>query len=117
MGDHTWVSPAELNRMNKLLLAALLGFALVAFTAGEEESNDSSLAASQVDINALREVREADPKNNNNKSAKKGKKGKKSAKKGKKGKKAAKKDKKGKKAKKGKKRKEVCQKRKERKEI
>merc|ERR1711928_114205 len=106
MGDHTWVSPAELNSMNKLLLAALVGFALVAFTAGEEESNDSSLAASQVDINVLREVREADPKNNNNKSAKKGKKGKK----------AAKKDKKGKKAKKGKKRKEVCQKRKERKE-
>merc|ERR1712137_1282920 len=90
MGDHTWVSPAELYSMNKLLLAALLGFALVAFTAGEEESNDKSLEASQVDINALREVREADPKNNDNKSAKKGKKGKKSTKKGKKGKKAAK---------------------------
>merc|ERR1712071_723238 len=95
--DHTWVSPAELYSMNKLLLAALLGFALVAFTAGEEEFNEKNLEASQVDINALREVREAEPKNNDNKSAKKGKK---SAKKGKKGKKAAKKDKKEKKAKK-----------------
>merc|ERR1712127_125997 len=71
---------AVLNSMNKLLLLALLGFALVALTAGEEESNENSLAAS-ADMIAIREARAADPgRNKKNKKAKKSKKSKKAKK-------------------------------------
>merc|ERR1711951_314831 len=89
--------------MNKLILVALLGCVLFAFTGAEE--SDNSLQSVDTEVLLDREAREAEParqkKNKNDrkkmrkkksKKARKGKKGKpsKKGKKGKKGKKAAK---------------------------
>jgi len=92
------VSSADIHSMNKLLLAALLGFALIAVTAGEEEAKETNVESAKVDIDLSRQVRNPEPKKKNE--AKKGKKGKK----GRKGKKQQSlKKKKGKKGKRGKK--------------
>merc|ERR1711915_195201 len=92
------VSSADIHSMNKLLLAALLGFALIAVTAGEEESKETNVETGQVDIDLSRQVRNPEPKKKNE--AKKGKKGRKGKKQQNLKKKKGKKGKRGKKLKK-----------------
>merc|ERR1739838_988354 len=75
--DQSW-SHSELQSalirfaMNKLLLLSLLGFALVALSAGsdEQDSQRSLKAAAQTELKHSRDVRAADPNNNKKKSKK-----------------------------------------------
>jgi len=77
------------SSMNKLLLAALLGFTLIAVTAGTEDNHENSLKSVEAEVEQLREVREAGQRRKKKGGKKKGKKSKR-GKKGKKGRKAKK---------------------------